>query len=600
MPSMMVRSLVTRHTLWLLLLLAALGAFYVWMGYTLGMQRETEQTQAQLSELMDTVEPSVAIACFIEDPQLAGEVAQGLLGNRIVQGVFIDAAAKPLASATDGPAAALDSSRVLTRQIRSPFDPAEVVGEIRLIPDQREIAKRVAQASWFVGLLMLFQVLAIGIATALLAYVLVTRPLRQVAVRLHGLQPERGAQLDPPRGHEADEIGELVRYINGLLGRMVAHIDEERRLRQELEIDERMYRSIFEHAETGIFLINGSGELLSHNPSFMKILEEAAPTAGERSLHLAGLFDGDLTRVKALTALCRQENRSIHQDLRVAIPRGLRQQERWIHLTLTPIGDRLFQGIVNDITERKRVELEALEAAKTDSLTGLLNRMGFVAQMRDRFRHGLPDPCWSVALMLIDLDLFKQINDSLGHDAGDRALIDIAQLLKRLVRRSDLVGRLGGDEFVILLEQTDRSDVIEGIAQKIVEAGTRPLYVGDGRTARIGFSIGIAVGGSETATPERLFKQADEAMYRAKRAGGNSFQFYEAVEQDDSRLGTATCREREQVVTLAQARAFDAGIEHPAPPAWDRIEAVEGTGDHAQDRTGGVGVATPVDDVDQR
>lgn len=523
------RSLVARTTLSILAVIGLVGTLYLALGYALMESRERQHTNAHLNQLLDTVARPASIACFLNDPQLAGEVADGLMANELVARVAIDSAEKPLAQAQRTATATGEESpaptEVLIREISSPFDAGTQVGTIRLTPDRVAIERRVRQASTFIGALMLLQILAVAVTVAIVVYGTVTRPLKQIASRLATLPAEQGARLIQPRTHEKNEIGAVVSYINRLLGRLVGILEDERHLRMELEIEERRFRSIFENAETGIFVIDQSGNMLSYNPACWRMLQRAEPSELSPTPNIARFLDADEERVQFLIASCRRERRSVHRDVRLPDPLG-RQGDRWIHLTLTPIGEQVFQGVVNDITERKVGEVKAIKAAMTDPLTGLLNRMGFVNQLNEQFKSGQQALESWVAMLLVDLDLFKQVNDTYGHDAGDRVLIGVAELLRGVVRKTDLVGRLGGDEFVILINDVSQPEAIEKIAQEIVERTARPFYLGEGCTAHIGASVGVSLGQFKSVTREQLFKQADEAMYQAKHGGRNAFCFY--------------------------------------------------------------------------
>ncbi len=302
-------------------------------------------------------------------------------------------------------------------------------------------------------------------------------------------------------------------------------LNEERRLRQEREIGERKFRSIFEHAATGIFLLDHQGALMSCNPAFREILMTLDARARSPGTGIPALFDNDAKHVRDMIEACQRENRSIQRDVKVRSHDG--KSDRWLHLTLTKIEDVVFQGVVNDITDRKEAEASALETAMTDSLTGILNRLGFETRLTEKFQRGYRSSDTTLALLLIDLDRFKQVNDTHGHDAGDLVLIGVANLLKRLIRKTDLVGRLGGDEFVVLLSSVASIEALESIAQKIVEGVARPFDLGGGRVANIGASIGIAISRYASSNQEQLFKQADEAMYQAKKAGRDTYRFYD-------------------------------------------------------------------------
>jgi len=183
-----------------------------------------------------------------------------------------------------------------------------------------------------------------------------------------------------------------------------------------------------------------------------------------------------------------------------------------------------FKGVIRDITERKRIEQEMNYMATHDALTGLTNRMMFsqllnqAIQSSRRYKKNL-------AVFFIDLDRFKIINDTLGHDAGDQLLKEIARRFRETMRSVDVVGRLGGDEFVILIEDFNNSLQVENVAKKILSAAMKPIMIG-GEECRVTASIGISVYPDDGQDEQSLMKYADIAMYYAKEEGKNNYQFY--------------------------------------------------------------------------
>jgi diguanylate cyclase (GGDEF)-like protein/PAS domain S-box-containing protein len=181
-------------------------------------------------------------------------------------------------------------------------------------------------------------------------------------------------------------------------------------------------------------------------------------------------------------------------------------------------------GVSQDVTERKRQEEEVRFLAYHDTLTGLPNRRLlddrlrqaiYLAQRRDR----------KVAAMLVDLDDFKQVNDELGHRAGDAVLREVAQRLASCVRKADTLARHGGDEFVAVIPDLQRDSDCEVIAGKILSA-LEPEFRVEGRRFRIGASIGISIYPTDASDGETLLRNADAAMYRGKERGRNQYRFY--------------------------------------------------------------------------
>lgn len=178
-------------------------------------------------------------------------------------------------------------------------------------------------------------------------------------------------------------------------------------------------------------------------------------------------------------------------------------------------------GTVQDITEQKMMQESIERMAHYDTLTNLPNRAMFYDRLRQALALAKRNE-GGLTLFFMDLDGFKQVNDTLGHHAGDLLLMGVAERLSLCVRESDTVSRLGGDEFTVILSGMHKHEDVVGVAQKIIQAISDPFYL-EGREARIGISIGIARYTEEASSEDALVKQADQAMYRAKLAGKNTY-----------------------------------------------------------------------------
>jgi len=201
----------------------------------------------------------------------------------------------------------------------------------------------------------------------------------------------------------------------------------------------------------------------------------------------------------------------------------------WEDTAIAPITDDKgkvinFVAFKEDITRRKEVEEQVWRLANFDCLTGLANRNRFQEQLehqiRDAHRYGR-----KFALVFLDLDGFKQVNDTLGHDAGDELLRQSAQRLKETTRSSDIVSRLGGDEFTIIIPEFEYHSDVERVAQKLIDALSQPSRIKE-KEVQVSASIGIAVYPHDAVDHQTLINMADTAMYAAKRGGKNRYIFY--------------------------------------------------------------------------
>jgi diguanylate cyclase (GGDEF)-like protein/PAS domain S-box-containing protein len=201
----------------------------------------------------------------------------------------------------------------------------------------------------------------------------------------------------------------------------------------------------------------------------------------------------------------------------------------WVAYTGVPLGDTLALT-TRDVTERRRAEedlrrseAELAHRVRHDELTGLANRSHLMERLGRRSQTGAPwgrpaEPRGARAVLFVDLDRFKPVNDTHGHEAGDVVLVTVARRLEGIVRDSDVVARLGGDEFVIVLEPAPSRSTAEGIGRRIVEELARPVRLADGTEVVVGASVGL-VAGHAGDDPDELLRRADAAAYRAKAAG---------------------------------------------------------------------------------
>lgn len=261
------------------------------------------------------------------------------------------------------------------------------------------------------------------------------------------------------------------------------------------------------------------------NPAFERITGYTLEETIGRNIGFLWGKDSDQPGIEEIRAIAL-EKREGH-----AVLRNYRKDGTlfWSDLYVAPVKDDTgevshFVVAQYDITATKRYESELEFQTNRDALTGLANR----SLLRDRlsqaisYAHRYNHPIW---IAFVDLDRFKFVNDTLGHQAGDILLKAIAERLQLAVRDTDTVSRMGGDEFVLILPERIDSGLSTGIIQRIMDGIAQPLTI-EGHEFFISSSVGVAVYPTDGATPEELIKHADIAMYRAKETGRNNFQFY--------------------------------------------------------------------------
>ncbi len=307
----------------------------------------------------------------------------------------------------------------------------------------------------------------------------------------------------------------------------VAQAEQSGRYAQELKErsialrkSEQRFRSAFNYAPIGIALVAPDGRWLRVNHALCDILGYTAEEFREtdfQSLMYPEDLSSALAKVRSVTtgnaANFQMENRYVHKSGRTV----------WTAWSISASGDMdsekstlIFQ--MQDVTARKLAEEKLHYEANHDSLTGLPNRLFFMAKLADALEKNRQNPKYAVSVLFIDLDRFKYVNDSLGHLVGDRLLIEIAERLRSSMRPPDVVARLGGDEFVILVEGRYYTENTKDIAERVQRQLSIPFNL-SGQEIYSSASIGILHSNGNYDSPEEVMRDADTAMYHAKRSG---------------------------------------------------------------------------------
>jgi diguanylate cyclase (GGDEF)-like protein/PAS domain S-box-containing protein len=286
----------------------------------------------------------------------------------------------------------------------------------------------------------------------------------------------------------------------------------------------RLLSSALAAAGTGVMITSARGIIKWVNPAFAK---------------LSGYSREELIGQTPRLLKSGQHSDEYYQTMWETISRG----ESWnretveqakngdlytVSQTITPVLDEggeitHFIAIYEDITEQKQTQKRIEYLAHFDALTGLPNRTLFYDRLEQALSLAKRNN-GGVALLFMDLDGFKQVNDTMGHHAGDLLLIGVAERLRQCIRESDTVARLGGDEFTVILNDAHEQHSVARIAEKIIASLAQPFDL-EGSAAKIGVSIGIARYSEEASTEDELVKNADQAMYAAKAAGKNTYRF---------------------------------------------------------------------------
>ena len=308
-------------------------------------------------------------------------------------------------------------------------------------------------------------------------------------------------------------------------------ITERKQMEKELRQSEEKYRTILENIQEGYFEVDLAGNYTFFNDSLCRI-------HGYPKEELLGMNNRQYTDKETAKKVFQAFNKVYNtgEPLKEFNWQITRKDgaKRFIEASVSlqkdssdkPIG---FRGIIRDITERKQIEQQLNHIATHDTLTGLPNRMLFIDRLEvalaqsKRNRHKL-------AVMMLDLDHFKDINDTLGHMVGDQLLKEVGYRLSGLLRQNDTVARLGGDEFIVLLSDLERMEDVIRVAKIVLKAFGQPFVCGNHKLTS-STSIGIAVYPDDGEDIDSLLKKSDVAMYSVKMQGRNNYKFFANVNQ---------------------------------------------------------------------
>ena len=357
-------------------------------------------------------------------------------------------------------------------------------------------------------------------------------------------------------GHTTTDAGALLTALRSVCSQMGAALQRAEVVEERLQRNERKFRSLVQNSSDAVTLVGSDGVVLYQSESARAVLGlEPKDVLGQTLVHLTHPDDAALSRAHFIRAVRSDAGTRVGYECRFRHADGSWRQLEVIMTNL--LSDPDVGAIVTnsrDVTDRRTLERQLSHQAFHDSLTGLANRALFL----DRVTHALDRAdreSGPIAVMFVDIDDFKMVNDSLGHHLGDGLLIAVAERLKCSIRPGDTVARLGGDEFALLLESGKMPEAAEIVACRIAADLQAPIRVGtEDISARA--SIGIALGRPHADEPDGLLRDADLAMYLAKRNGKGRFEMFHPKMHEEAVLRLETAAELRRGLEDRQFEVF--------------------------------------------
>lgn len=470
-----------------------------------------------INQLFHTISPTASVASYLGDEGLAKEVVNGLISNDIV----ISAAIKTdkLMVKSDNYS---ESSKALEFSLFSPFQNERKVGILFIEANEDYLRVKAESISVNNTFVVAIEAIIITIISILVTFYVITRPILNIGKALHSITPGTNERIDKPLSHQKSEIGLLADDVNALLAKAEQQMLREKNLRSEVEILESRFRMLFESASSAIVLVESQGDILLYNQSFENLIKRLRlPLKKSYGNYLQDLFVLKVEFNEHIQ-MAFANNESATAELELIFPG---EEKVWVQVVVTLlITDNYqenFQITLHDISKSKQQIILLDQKAHYDSLTNLLNRQAAEQYLTQLTVTGVP-----FALIMLDLNGFKPINDIYGHGAGDELLVHVSSQLLKSLRKDDMLSRWGGDEFVIVLPNTTKEEVTN-VCGKLSSKLSKPLHLAQhDENIFVTASMGVSFYPDDQVALLELIRLADKAMYQMKKERATNSELY--------------------------------------------------------------------------
>lgn len=490
------------------------------VSYQHAYDKAQDSALIKVSRLIKIVKYNAAMAAYLEDKQLGADIVYSLTSAPELQGVEL--------TFLSGKSLQEGKTQGTPPDITIPLFPVfsdTPAGQLKIYINQEYINTQARDSGLSLMLWLSLLVVTILCSIFIIFRFVVTRPLnafiRQVRhMKIDGMKPGQNINV-----RSADEIGFLADNTNQMLHKIYNFYRAEARKNAKIARLEQQFRMIFESSHAGIALVGMDDKIMLSNPSFIKLmLHNSPPVSAQEQLYLPDLFDQS-DGLKELLVQVRQEGKNLSRDF------CLKQngnEEVWVRILFSLVDEQqdsqlghFIELVVYDISDRAKKEKVFAYTATHDALTGLRNRRGAEASFNKQLEKARENAAHMVMIWL-DLNDFKPINDTHGHDAGDVVLKELSARLLGISRPEDTVARWGGDEFVVAMCLSSLDRLVH-ILDELQSAFDDPVEISPDLAVHVGASIGVSTSLSVGYNIPSLLDRADKAMYEVKKSGKNGY-----------------------------------------------------------------------------
>jgi diguanylate cyclase (GGDEF)-like protein/PAS domain S-box-containing protein len=499
------------------------------LSYYFGLETRQHTSYLVAEQLSKMVEKTAVIAANSNDHELAQEIVNGLALNQTIKGVRLnnDAGLEAIYGEFTG-----NSERISTA-LKHPLLANVQVGVLDIYLDEDFIQQQTQSALLKEITILLSLSLILAFFVSVLVHRRLTKPIQELIDNFEQMDPHSPTTMRMLPYKGKDEIGKLTIGINTLMHELHHTFNVERNLRVQTQILESKFRLIFEQASAGICLVDDKNTITTFNPAFAAYFT-AQGSDEVNSMHFPTL----LTNTDKLHQLLQEvRNKSKIGQVALDIECQVGDKQKWMHCLFAKVTDQraqqrdtpssIIEVILYDVTERAERELQTRFEADHDLLTHLLNRRSGEKKLHKMLFFSIKKQ-QPFVLMMIDLDKFKPINDTYGHEAGDKVLQKIAKRLTTMFcAETDICIRWGGDEFVIAFHM-DAADnnAIKEKAETLLAKIQQPIQIQPDVSCTVGASIGLVLAPEHGKVLHELLVNADNTMYKVKEQGRGHVEFY--------------------------------------------------------------------------